>query len=389
VNETLGLILIRSGVVTREDLYEALEVQRQTGRYLGSCMLALGMVTPEELRSALSQQLGVEIADGRSVLAAEEGLAAEIPVEAVERYRVVPFALEGETLLLAFYEPGTADSLSEIAFFTGRAVKALLCDEPVVERAIARLYPKLARAMTRLPQRSKPAAATALPPSAGTETAMAPVEERPQPPRDLRQPAELIRPVEEISNRDFAQALGLEEPAPPVGAPIPLVSRRRGAEVRDVAGSALLSIVEAAEQIFEARTVADIAEAAVRFLRSFFDRSIAFDLSRAPAPALVRSGFVGQIESLDISRLTTLAEVIRRGQSFHGCAPKGGDWMSFYSALGSCRPGSVLIAPVRDRDQQRLLFYADTERPEPYEDLHEAAVLVREVSTALSILEVS
>jgi len=420
VTETLGLLLVRSGLLTREALYQALEVQRQTGRFLGSCLLALGLVTPDELREALSQQFGIPLVHGRDVLAAAKELGQVLPAAVVERYRVAPFRHEDKAIAIALYDPRTADVTSEISFFVGRPIRPYLCDEAVVERVIATIYPALARPMMRLPGSGGAAVAAAGPtlPAPAAPPPLEPVAPTPAAPvadarparptlivqpltetmtaqeiaisrgaagaaPDRRRPAELIRPVNEISNRDFAQALGLEE-----AAPIPLTTRAKPrVSLREISGAGLLTIVEAAEKVFAARNVADIGEIGVRFLRGYFDRTIAYDLREAPAIALVRSGFTGAAAGLPLDHFPQLAGAIAGGQSFHGVAPDSEEWQRFYQQFGPTPPASLFVAGIRDRIAPRLLFYADTTRSGPEADIHEVAVLIREISTALSMME--
>lgn len=49
-------------------------------------------------------------------------------------------------------------------------------------------------------------------------------------------------------------------------------------------------------------------------------------------------------------------------------------------------PGELLLAPVGDGLGPRLLLYADSAGAQEYADLHDVAVLIRELSTALGLL---
>lgn len=76
-HETLGLILVRSGVLTRPQLYDALRLQRGSGRLLGTCLITLGYLDPPKLLSFLSDQLNAPICD--------QELLDRAPKEAWER----------------------------------------------------------------------------------------------------------------------------------------------------------------------------------------------------------------------------------------------------------------------------------------------------------------
>ncbi|MEK7704104.1 MAG: type II secretion system protein GspE, partial [Myxococcota bacterium] len=52
-------MLVREGLVTRPQLYDALRLQRQNNLLLGTCLLSLGYVDAERLLSTLAKQLAI------------------------------------------------------------------------------------------------------------------------------------------------------------------------------------------------------------------------------------------------------------------------------------------------------------------------------------------
>lgn len=52
----LGQILMEAGMLTIDDLNDALETQKSTGQRLGEVLLNLNLITQEELEMALSFQ---------------------------------------------------------------------------------------------------------------------------------------------------------------------------------------------------------------------------------------------------------------------------------------------------------------------------------------------
>ena len=53
---SLGNILVGAGIITIDELTEALEVHKSTGQKLGETLLSLGMITIEDLQMALDFQ---------------------------------------------------------------------------------------------------------------------------------------------------------------------------------------------------------------------------------------------------------------------------------------------------------------------------------------------
>ena len=63
----LGRLLVEAGVVTGEQLEQALAVKEATGRRLGEIVVELGFAAPEVIAGALAQQYELEFVDLDSV----------------------------------------------------------------------------------------------------------------------------------------------------------------------------------------------------------------------------------------------------------------------------------------------------------------------------------
>jgi predicted transcriptional regulator len=56
MSRQVGQILMESGMLSIDDLNEALETQKSTGQMLGEVLIDMGSITQEELEMALSFQ---------------------------------------------------------------------------------------------------------------------------------------------------------------------------------------------------------------------------------------------------------------------------------------------------------------------------------------------
>ena len=63
MGSTLGDLLVREKVLSPDNLKIALEYQRKHDIPLGSAIIALGFLTPEEMAQGLSRQLGYPYID--------------------------------------------------------------------------------------------------------------------------------------------------------------------------------------------------------------------------------------------------------------------------------------------------------------------------------------
>jgi type IV pilus assembly protein PilB len=56
MSKLLGQVLMETGMVSIDDLNEALEVQKSSGQRLGDILINMDIITPEELQMALDFQ---------------------------------------------------------------------------------------------------------------------------------------------------------------------------------------------------------------------------------------------------------------------------------------------------------------------------------------------
>jgi len=56
VAKLIGQVLMESGMITIDELTEAVEVQKSSGQKLGDVLISLDMITQEELEMALEFQ---------------------------------------------------------------------------------------------------------------------------------------------------------------------------------------------------------------------------------------------------------------------------------------------------------------------------------------------
>jgi type IV pilus assembly protein PilB len=126
--ERLGRILRRLGRCSREQVYEALHLQKEQKRRLGELLVELDHCTQMQITEALSLQRGFQMVnlEGRTI---EEDVLASIPPETVRAYGVVPLKYDASSrrILIAMKTPDNyraLDDLSQLMDFKVQAVVA-------------------------------------------------------------------------------------------------------------------------------------------------------------------------------------------------------------------------------------------------------------------------
>ena len=136
----LGDLLVAGGVITPQQLKEALDYQRTKGGRLGVCLIKLGYLTEDILHSVLTRQFGVALIDLASC-EVEADVVKLLPRDCVVRYQVMPVKRTGNVLYVALSDPNDVVVLDELRFRTGcKIIEPLLARESEIREAIDKYY---------------------------------------------------------------------------------------------------------------------------------------------------------------------------------------------------------------------------------------------------------
>ena len=135
----LGEILMERGVLAQEDLDRGLEIQRERGDKIGRILVDLGFIAQKDLLLALSEQLGIPVAqiDAAPAISPE---TEQLSSRFLRQARVLPLAVSGTTLRLAMADPLDFETLSVVRHATGLTVQPELATEAEILDAIERYY---------------------------------------------------------------------------------------------------------------------------------------------------------------------------------------------------------------------------------------------------------
>ena len=135
----LGELLVRGGLVTREQLNEALEKEKSNGSHLVQELVHLGFTTEDQLTQFLAKQFGIEKVE----LANTEILDSVfnlIPPDLIQKRQIIPLRLVGSTLTVAMPDPTDLIAINEIKFITGYAIKVALASPSEIKRLLEKRF---------------------------------------------------------------------------------------------------------------------------------------------------------------------------------------------------------------------------------------------------------
>src|SRR5438105_5831474 len=114
----LGDLLVAGGVITPQQLKEALDYQRTKGGRLGVCLIKLGYLSEDILHSVLTRQFGVSLIDLSST-EIEPDVVKLLPRDYVVRYQVIPVRKNSGVLSIALNDPNDVLVMDDLRFRTG------------------------------------------------------------------------------------------------------------------------------------------------------------------------------------------------------------------------------------------------------------------------------
>mgnify|MGYP001283958473 CR=1 FL=1 len=136
----LGDMLVIEGLITPEELEEALRYQVIYGGKLGTNLIEMGLVDEGDICLALSRKLGVPYVDSEQLMSLPPGTLKLIPQELVEKYRAIPLRLDKNKLSLVMLNPDDLAAIDDIAFRTGFVIRPLVAPEVRMVMALEKYY---------------------------------------------------------------------------------------------------------------------------------------------------------------------------------------------------------------------------------------------------------
>jgi len=140
VGKRLGEMLVSEGLITQEQLEEALERQQELGGKLGENLFELGYIESEE---AIVEILGRQLNVGAMKLSEMEldpDVVNLIPAEMAQKLCAIPVDRDGNTLTVAIADPGNVFSIDSLKFVTGCEIRPVVAADSSIRRAIEKYY---------------------------------------------------------------------------------------------------------------------------------------------------------------------------------------------------------------------------------------------------------
>jgi type IV pilus assembly protein PilB len=141
----LGDILISEGIITEDQLKEAISLQEREGKKIGEILVNLGYVTEEQIVIALSKQLSipcVSLISGRLKPASDQNLDQLIPHDFAIKNLVLPLSRNLNSLTVVMFDPLDLILIDNLKKLTGCEINPVISTRSDILKAIESFYGK-------------------------------------------------------------------------------------------------------------------------------------------------------------------------------------------------------------------------------------------------------
>jgi len=137
----LGDLLVQNNLINDEQLKTALSEQRQSGRKLGATLIALNMVTEDQLLELLSTHLNVPLIKIDDYRVDPEAVKL-LPEIQARRYRALVLDDKGDKLLVGMSDPGDINAVDDLSNRLPKPIEIAVVSETQLFAAYENFYRK-------------------------------------------------------------------------------------------------------------------------------------------------------------------------------------------------------------------------------------------------------
>jgi len=138
-SKQLGELLLDEGIISQDQLSQALNVQRDKGGLIGEILVELGYVKEDDIAQSLTAQYGFPYLTLKNYDVSPE-IAGIIPSKLARQYLLVPIDKIGSNLTLAMSNPLNVQAIGDVELLSGCSVQTFVSTSSDIKRAIEKYY---------------------------------------------------------------------------------------------------------------------------------------------------------------------------------------------------------------------------------------------------------
>jgi len=135
IRKPIGQMLVEEGLITQEQLEDALKLQRKQSGKLGEILVSQGIVTAEDMAEVYSIQMNLPLVDLKKNTAQADALKL-VPEDMARKYTLVPFSIVNDALVVVMAYPDNIRAIRDVRAQTAKRIEVALGVPSDIERAI-------------------------------------------------------------------------------------------------------------------------------------------------------------------------------------------------------------------------------------------------------------
>jgi len=147
--DRLGDLLIKEGLITKDQLDKALQEQRANGTRLGYNLVKLGFVQETEITKMLARQYRMPAVD-LARFEVDPKIVKMIPGDVALKHLVLPLKREGRTLTVAMADPTNTSVLDDLKFITRYDIFPVIAGEYTLRTQLEKHYEQVDQQLDKL-----------------------------------------------------------------------------------------------------------------------------------------------------------------------------------------------------------------------------------------------
>ncbi len=128
-------LLVRGGIVSREQLSQAQDKERENGSSVTKELVRLGFTTEDALTEFLAKQFGIEKVE-LNPAEIEDAVFSLVPAHLVQKHQIIPVRLLGSNLTVAMADPTDLVAINEVKFITGYGVRVVAASPSAIKKTL-------------------------------------------------------------------------------------------------------------------------------------------------------------------------------------------------------------------------------------------------------------
>ena len=137
----IGELLVREKMLSLQQLQQAQDEAKRTGKRLGATLSRLGYVKDQDLTQFVARQYSLPSIN-LGEIEIDAAVLKLVPREICEKHQVIPVRRNGPTLIVAMADPSNIYAIDELKFLTQYNIEPVVASEGALEAALSRYYDK-------------------------------------------------------------------------------------------------------------------------------------------------------------------------------------------------------------------------------------------------------